>query len=146
MNGPLERRGRGALQLPGECNKLLLQLAEVPRGIFRVSGVLHSSYGTVSYPKHGVMCTTDLRIAFPGKRKHQLHKHANSGNANGNVCELLLMCCLTPWKGGFLGAVSCSGLQPKLLTELQDVRDPESRLLKSLVGCDILSVDLLLAF
>lgn len=50
------------------------------------------------------------------------------------------MCCLTPWKGGFLGtdgSVSCSGLQPKVLTGLQDVRGPESRVLKSLVGCDI---------
>lgn len=59
------------------------------------------------------------------------------------------MCCLTPWKGGFLGtdgSVSCSGLQPKVLTGLQDVRGPESRVLKSLVGCDILSVDRLLAF
>lgn len=67
MNGPLGRGGR-SLQLPAERNKLLLQLAEVPRGVFRVSDVLHSSYGTVSSPKHGVMCTAHLIIAFWKKR------------------------------------------------------------------------------
>lgn len=68
MNGPLGRGwGGGSPQLPAEHNKLLLQLAEVPRGVFRVSDVLHSSYGTVSSPKHGVMCTAHL-IAFWKKR------------------------------------------------------------------------------